>query len=452
MSLSEARIAEVVREVMACVGQGRAGARDMACPLIRHQSSQVRAAAALVHLVAQGAFAPADGLELLREVFDAHVNEADLVSRVGGALEAVRGRQQFNAAPPTDGLFESVANRLLRMSEEMNWQGEGGDDAGVLRSLSTVSGLLGRAWDGVTEHCHLRLIEMGPERWQDHFALGSFYKTRGRFGEGVIANQCAAALGGQAEDAVIWNAGICATGALDGETALHMWRRLDLEAEIGRFGLPESRLPPVKVCLVEHPMAERAGGPDDPGREETTWIERLSPCHGIIRSALLEDIGVDYGDVVLFDGAAIAHHREGNVEVPVFPHLATLFRSGYRIYRFAGVQREDRQIAGLSARLPGDGIWYEHAERVVMSCAACWERGAMAHEHVRCEHRVVMGKLCVPPLVEPGPLLVLLDELVAGAEGVRIFVPALSLAAGDAARSVWESRWVNELGGMEPNS
>jgi hypothetical protein len=57
--------------------------------------------------------------------------------------------------------------------------------------------------------------------------------------------------------------------------------------------------------------------PDDPGREETVWGERLSPCHGVVRSPLLQN---EYGDE----------------RVAVFPHLTTLVRPGYRIWRVRG--------------------------------------------------------------------------------------------------------------------
>jgi hypothetical protein len=85
--------------------------------------------------------------------------------------------------------------------------------------------------------------------------------------------------------------------------------------EMGRFGLPEGSYGQVKVRLAEHPLAERKAGENDPGLEETIWIERLSPCHGIVRSALFQDLGVDYGDVVLFDGAPVTHHKYGEDHV-----------------------------------------------------------------------------------------------------------------------------------------
>ena len=350
----------------------------------------------------------------------------------------------LNAAPPTDPLYELVASKLLAMADEVT---EGEDQqASVLRGLATVGRILGRSWDSVTEQCRLRLVELEPERWQEHFDLGLFYKTRGRFKEGMIANQCAATLGGQQDDPVLWNTGICATGSRDCETAIHTWKRLGLDAVVGRFALPEAELAQVKVRLAERPLAERGGDqPDDPGREETIWVERLSPCHGVIRSALFQDLGVDYGDVVLFDGAPITHHKVGEADVPVFPHLVTLHRSDYRVYRFAGTQRAAGQIAGLSGKLPADGVVYVHSEQLVNLCTACWEDGGSDHAHAPSDQHVAIGKICVPPDTDPSVLLALLDECVEQTEGLRLFVPSLSQEAGDERRANMESRRVNRM-------
>ncbi|MGI1715343.1 hypothetical protein, partial [Escherichia coli] len=39
------------------------------------------------------------------------------------------------------------------------------------------------------------------------------------------------------------------------------------------------------------------------------------PCHGIIRSVLYGKLGVDYGDVILTDGAPITHHTYGEQQI-----------------------------------------------------------------------------------------------------------------------------------------
>jgi hypothetical protein len=155
----------------------------------------------------------------------------------------------------------------------------------------------------------VRLLELEPDKSHRHYNYGLFLKTRGRFREGMLANQRAVTLSTEPSEAYEWNLGICATGAKDGAVALEVWKRMEQKIEMGRFGLPEGRYPQCKVRLAERPLAERTAERDDPGLEETIWIERLSPCHGVIRSVLYQDLGIDYGDVVLIDGAPITHHK-----------------------------------------------------------------------------------------------------------------------------------------------
>jgi hypothetical protein len=160
-----------------------------------------------------------------------------------------------------------------------------------------------------------------------------------------------------------------------------------------------------------------------------------------VRSALYTDsIGVDYGDVVLFDGAPIMHQTYGDDRIPVFPHLATLVRSQYLIVPFAGTQAKAGAIAELSRRLPEDSVLYSHTEQMALLCRACWERGATGHAHAKTEHHVVRGKLCAPPSVDPARLRDALDEAVASAGGIRLFAPALSARIGDVSRAAIEAR------------
>ena len=205
--------------------------------------------------------------------------------------------------------------------------------------LATAARMMARQHDAIAEDSLQRLIEIDPQKSAHHYNLGLFYKTRGRFAEGVAANRAAASLSEEAVDSTEWNLGICATGARDSATALGVWKRMEQKIEPGRFGLPEGGYPACKVRLAARPLAERTADRDDPGEEETVWIERLSPCHGIVRSVLYGDLGVDYGDVILMDGAPITHHTYGDEQIPVFPHLATLLRRNYQFFAFAGTRR-----------------------------------------------------------------------------------------------------------------
>src|SRR5262245_48035187 len=274
--------------------------------------------------------------------------------------------------------------------------------AGLLSGLNTAARMMGRQRDAVVEAAALRLIELDPKRGSHYYNYGLFLKTRGRFREGMQANQRARALASETDEACEWNLGICATGARESAIALEVWKRMQHKLEIGRFGLPDGRYPNCKVRLAERPLAERAADTDDPGLEETIWIDRLSPCHGIVRSVLYQDLGVNFGDVVLFDGAPITHHKYGEREIPVFPHLATLVRSRYRIFDFAGTQAEANQLADASVDLAGDTVVYSHTENFRTLCACCFRDTTLDHEHDRTEKRhVVTGKIAAAPDVDP---------------------------------------------------
>jgi len=458
--LSAERLDELVR---AALSHAEHGASDLAwaCvqPMVQAQAEQPTVAEALLHVVACDVFDRPTSATVVRAVFDAHEHEPDVVARVGGVLESVHDIRFLNDAPPSDPLYQRVGERLVEMANAVaggDGEDEGGEsvedaakEARILRGLACVARVLGRSWDDVAEHSRLRLVALEPGRWEDHYDLGLFYKMRGRFAEGLVANRCAAALGGDQDDAVAWNTGICATGAREAMIAQQVWTRLGLEVELGRFGLPEGRFAQVKVRLAERPLAERTADAeaDDPGLEESVWVERLSPCHGVIRSALMQELGVDYGDVVLFDGAPIAHHKHGDVEVPVFPHLATLVHAGYHVFPFTGTQARKGQIADLSERLANDAVLYVHTEQMITLCKDCWQNPELDHAHGTAEHVVVSGKLCAPPSIGPRELLASLDAAVEAEGGVSVLVPELCRAAGESERSDVEARRMVMLGG-----
>jgi hypothetical protein len=371
-ALSDERIAEISEAVLAHRDDERWDAGwEAAQPLVRAQRKAVVVARALAVLLRRGAFERDRGGDLGAVLFASHPDDLGVLGSLGNAFESIHDIRYLNGAPPTLPWMEQVANRLQEVA------GTTEDDEAlfaVLDGLASAARVLGRDWDAIAERAHARLVELRPESWNVRYGQGLFYKTRGRFAEGQAANQAATDLGGADDDSVIWNLGICATGAGDAETALRQWKSIGQKISPGRFGLPEGRYGSVKVRLAQHPLAERGSGdqPNDPGLEETIWIERLSPCHGIVRSALYQDeLGVDYGDVILFDGAPITYHGSGDDEVPVFPHLATLVRTCYQIFRFGGTQSREGQLADLSDALPDDAEVYVHTEQFRLLCHAC---------------------------------------------------------------------------------
>jgi tetratricopeptide (TPR) repeat protein len=305
----------------------------------------------------------------------------------------------------------------------------------ILRGLATAARMMARQRDMAAEDSLRRLTEINPRKSAHHYNLGLFYKTRGRFAEGVTANRTAASLSQEAVDSYEWNLGICATGAGNAETALDVWKRMGQKIELGRFGLPEGGYSACKVKLARRPLAERAADLDDPGEEETVWIERLSPCHGVIRSVLYRSLGVDYGDVILMDGAPITHHTYGEQQIPVFPHLATLLRRNYQFFDFAGTQETGRQLADMSDELDGDAVIYSHSESFKIMCANCWHNPDIDHaDHEKMERHVVTGRIAAPPDIAPARLLDLIDKGIEKRRTCQLYAPDLCAAAGHSAR------------------
>lgn len=438
-SLSRGRIELLEQQI---VEQAEAGREEAALrllePLRRAQGKQTEAAECLLRIVNRGCLSRDAGLAILAEIFAAHGENPDILIGIGQSTESVRDIDDLNAAPPDHPLFRSITDRLAALAESAKTPEA---EEKLLDALGTSARMLARQADAIAERSYRRLVEIDPENSAWRYNLGLVYKTRGRFEEGMRANQAAAGLVEEERENYEWNLGICATGCGNGAVALDVWKRIGQKIEMGRFGLPEGGYPQTKVKLAERPLAERGAEADDPGLEETIWIERLSPCHGIVRSVLYQDLGVDYGDVVLIDGAPITWHTYGDEKVPVHPHLATLARRGYRFFDFAGTQDEAGRLADISTDLERDTIVYSHTENYQQLCAACWRDPGLDHEHREAmEKHVVTGRIAAPKDFDLAQLLDQIDRAIAKRSPCQIYVPDLCEKAGFGDRALVEKR------------
>ncbi|MEM8689026.1 MAG: prenyltransferase [Pseudomonadota bacterium] len=407
--------------------------------LRKAQEHQSEAAWALLRISDQQWFDPEDVADLLMEIAAVHADQPDLMALMAESLEAIRDIDDLNSEPPDHPVYDYAVDRLAALAQA---QKSGKDEEPLLRALSGTARLMARQHDDLAEAAYRKLVELDPNDGTNHYNLGLFFKTRGRFQEGLEANQKALSLTVDDEEPCVWNLGICATGAGAAEAALEVWKGIGNKIEMGRFGLPDGGYPTCKVRLAERPLAERSAENDNPGQEETIWVERLSPCHGIIRSVLFYDeLGVNYGDVVLFDGAPITFHKYGDDEVPVFPHMATLIRRNYQIYPFAGVQETARQLADVSVDLEGDALVYCHTESFREICSSCWRDLDVDHEsHEVAEQHVVTGRIAAPADMAPGDVLAQLDKGLAARAPCKLYAPELCRAAGLAERADVEQR------------
>lgn len=431
--LSFDEIGALARDVIAEGVAGREQAAwQMLQPLRRAQSRQREAAMALLWIVNERGLERQAAVEILSEIERSHDQDIEILSTLGDCLERARDIDDLNAPPPADSVFRNAVEKLDALAKAYEGQPQ---QEMILRGLATSARMLARQHDAIAESSHRKLTEIDPRNSEYHYNLGLLCKTRGRFEAGVTANQTAAGLAAEVSEAVAWNLGICATGAGKAALALDVWKRLGQNIELGRFGLPEGRYPTCKVRLAQRPLAERTADLDDPGEEETIWIERLSPCHGIIRSVLYGDLGVDYGDVILMDGAPITHHTYGEEQVAVFPHLATLLRRSYQLFDFAGTQEQAGQLLSISGELDEDAVVYPHSENVTMLCANCWRDPDIDHSHHETmEKHVVIGRIAAPPNIPPARLLDMIDKGIEKRGQCRLYAPDLCAAAGLVAR------------------
>lgn len=412
-------------------------------PLIEAQASNNVAADALIDIIRNGHLTVEKSLALLSEIFEAYKDVDDIVILLGSATEAARDLDYLNDPPPSHPLFASIIKRLSDLTSAIH---EETIEALIIDGLSSTARLMARQYDELAEKSFARLIELLPDTAWAHYNQGLFFKTRGHFAEGVKANQKAIELADEPKDSQLWNLGICATGSGQGEVALGIWKQLGQIVELGRFDLPEGEYPSCKVRLAQRPLAERDADHDDPGLEETVWIERLSPCHGIIQSVLYQDLGVDYGDVILFDGAPITYHKYGDQHTPVFPHLATIKKRNYQFFDFAGTQCVKGELGDISEHLENDGIIYSHTEKFSVLCSTCWRNETIDHEHQKSEEKhIVTGRIALPPDAEPKTILEKIDSYLKDTPETRLFSPDLCRAAGLKDRARIEERRFNLL-------
>lgn len=435
--LSEEAIDALVKRALELSKDGdRNAAWSAVEPLLASQSQDKDAAKALMEIVNADCLSREHALSALETVHASNADDVVIVGLIGENLDKAINIDFLNQAPPDHPIFP----RTIEFLAEAWRLGKYEDEVWLLEGLSTAARVFGRQEDEIAERAYKRLIELDPKTAYRYYNYGLFLKTRGRFEEGMAANQ-AAALSKNPGEATRWNTGICATGAGNGAVALAVWRDMGHRIEMGRFDLPDGRFPQCKVRLAERPLTERNRENDDPGEEETIWIERLSACHGIIRSVLYYDLGVNYGDVILFDGAPITHHKYDNEEIPVFPHLATLLRRNYQFFDFAGTQDKPRQLADVSKALANDALVYSHTENFVALCATCWENPETNHaRHEQTTKHVVTGRIAAPPEVTPRELLSQLDEGIREINQCHIYAPDLCFAAGLASRAEVERR------------
>ncbi len=429
-----------VTQALALLEQGEAGAAWNV--LVRHASElQTRESpGTLLNALLKHAEPPTDEVvEMLLTAWEIDTKATLLLcNRVCSGIA--------DAGFEDDALAHAKVERVLLALRraEAREEAQGGDRlrAGLRKSIAEALRHAGPARAGEARVAYEALRDAAPEDSASWYNLGLVYKQRGLFAEGVVVNRRARELG-DGDAAVLWNLGICATGAGDGATALEAWRALGFEVERGEDGLPfMPRLGPVQVRLSNAGVPGWEGAPCD---YEHVWIERLSPCHGRVLSPTSSEMSAEYGDVVLHDGAAIGYRESNGRRTPRFPLLALLRKGTDRVFRFAALQEEEGQAAALTELLPEGSLVYPHTERVEMICRDC-VRGGGRHMHraeAKRNHRQLFGKLIVPTNLALSDFIRQLQAVLSSRPHLRFAAPALHSGAGDTlgarrAQQLWE--------------
>ena len=437
--LSQETLEDIRKRAVKLAESGdRNAAWKTVAPILKVQSRDRDAAKTLLKIIDLDCLSHEHALAALEAIDSKHGSDVEIVSLIGENLDNAINTRFLNAAPADHPIFLKT---IAFLKNAWKTGDHTGSEAPLLDGLATAARILGRQSDKLAEQAYKRLIQLDPQKPYRHYNYGLFLKTRGRFEEGARQNAIADELSSEPDEAIRWNLGICATGAGQGDIALKTWKEMGHNIEMGRFGLPEGGFPQCKIRLAERPLAERTSDNDDPGEEETIWIERLSACHGIVRSVLYNDLGVNYGDVVLFDGAPITSHKYDDQDIFIFPHLATLLRRNYQFFDFAGTQDGPARLLEVNSALAEDAVLYSHSENFTVLCANCWNDPDKNHaRHEEVTKHVVTGRIAAPPDMDPRELLAQLDAGLGELAPCRIFSPELCRSADQRDRARIEQR------------
>ncbi len=291
-----------------------------------------------------------------------------------------------------------------------------------------------------------RAIALDPERGEHWFDLGLVHKHARAFEPALSATRRARELLGDMRP-VLFNLAIAATALGRGEEAAEALRAVGIDARAREGELPfVEGLPPVQVRLPTLGSGTTLAPivPDRAASFELVWAQPLGPFHGVIRSPTLREAIADFGDVVLWDAAPVVVAEQDGRPVPRFPLLAVLKRGGERRFRFLALQQKEGEVARLGEALPEGVVLYQHGERVETVCPRCAAgETLLRHEHLPAEdHRIAFGKIVVPAELELSAFARALEEARRAHPGVKMAIPALYEALGEAKQAgAHHKRW-----------
>lgn len=380
--------------------------------------------------------------EAAAEIIARHPGERQLLARAASVLVLVAERRPFDEEPLADGPARIAADTLSTIIESLS--PHECEDPTVARDLyselAMALRLTGSQDDEAALEAMKHALRLDPENGLSWFRLGLIYKWRGRWRDGIEANERALELG--ESEGVLWNLAICAMGAGEHELANSVMKELGMNGEVGQDGIFTGTFPGAQVRVSTlgegvDPAAHVAGSAPD---FENLWIERLSYVHGKIISASMYDLPVDDGDIVLFDGAPVGWRDDGTTRTPRFPLLQKIRAGAFRRYRFVARQPRGGFLIDLNESLPEEAFFYVHDEQVNMLCHDCARSGKVVHDHSASESFLVSGKFVVPEQHLDSTLAETLDDLIG--DSALVAIPQLFRDLGKPALAARdEERW-----------
>lgn len=296
---------------------------------------------------------------------------------------------------------------------------------------------LGGANDEQALQAYRHALELKADRGAWWFDLGVLHKWRGRYEQAFDCFSKARALRGD-DRPTTWNLAICATALGRGAEAAVLWRALGMAAAVSEKGaMPHvPGLPPVQVRVPTRGQGTgaRSQVPDRAVTFELLWVAPLSPCHGVVQTPPFREAPVDYGDVVLWDGAPVGIGPDGT---PRFALLTRLRPGNERKFRFVGLQRNQGDVERLTDALPEGVRTFIHRERVEHLCPRCASgEPARDHRHEPAEeHRIVYGTMVVRAEIDLADLRERYERAVREDGGVALALPGLYESLGDSKKA-----------------
>lgn len=303
--------------------------------------------------------------------------------------------------------------------------------------------LAGPLRDAEAQEAFGRALALDPENGHWWFDAGLLHKWRGRFDEGLSANLRARAYLGETR-AVQWNIAICATAVGKGDVATAAWKQLGVPVTLAPTRMPYVEgLPPVQLRVISRGagIAPRASFPDHARGFEVVWVAPLSPCHGVVASPTFRDAPIDYGDLVLWDGAPVGFGgTDENPKVPRFPLLEILRRGGERKLRFVALTDPPDRIDLLERALPEGVLLFTRRERIEAARLAPTAAASLPTPDTPpdMERHLFHGKIVVPSSVPLERVKTAIESLKS--TPIAVAVPELYEALGDPKRAGQEHR------------